>query len=181
MWSMVIRWRKRGRHDLLHGRASPTVVAVGRLRSSRGGENKTMTRWMHPPELERQREFAHFDPVIEGARSGLSREVALVIWERVCADATDSKGRRNTEQSERRFQKIAARIAARGGRRQPDVGRLTRVETEVQGVPPGTWALDELTPSTPGRTTLVATEMRRWRAYDHGLSTPLENAGEEMS
>jgi len=136
---------------------------------------------MHPPELKRQREFAYFDPVIEGARSGLSRELSLVIWERVCADATDSKGRRDTEQAERRFREIAARIAARGGRLQPVVGRLTRVETEVHGVPRGTWALDELAPSTPGRTTLVVTERRRWRAYDHGLPTPLEVAGEEMS
>src|SRR6185369_12209240 len=86
-----------------------------------------------------------------------------------------------TEQAERRFREIAARIAARGGRLQPDVGRLTRVETEVHGVPRGTWALDELAPSTPGRTTLVVTERRRWRAYDHGLPTPLEVAGEEMS
>jgi hypothetical protein len=53
---------------------------------------------MHPPELERQREFAQFDPVVEGARLGLSRELSLAIWERVSADATDGAGVCNTGQ-----------------------------------------------------------------------------------
>jgi len=109
----------------------------------------------------------------------LSHELSLAIWQRVCADATDSQGRRDSEQAERRFREIAARIAARGGRLQPGVGRLTRVETEAHIVPGGTWALDELALRTPGRTTLVASEMRRWRAYDHGSPTPLEDAGAE--
>lgn len=111
-----------------------------------------MTRWIHPPELERQRELAQFDPVVEGARLGLSRELSLAIWERVCADETDSKGRRDTEQAEQRFREIAARIAASGGRLQSDVGRLTRVQTESTGGPRGAWAVDELTPRMPGRT-----------------------------
>src|SRR5688572_9834901 len=92
---------------------------------------RSMTRWLRPPELERQRRRARFDPIVEGDRYGLSRDLALAVWERVCADATDDKGRRDEEQAERRFHEIATRIRARGGRLRPDVGRLTRVETEI--------------------------------------------------
>jgi hypothetical protein len=88
-----------------------------------------MTRWMYTPELERSREPAQLDPVVEGERHGLSRELALAlaIWERVCAGVTDGAGRRDGEQARRRFHEIAARMAARGGRTRPDVGRVTRV------------------------------------------------------
>jgi len=121
-----------------------------------------MTRWLHPPELERQRERDEFDPVVEGARHGLARELSLAIWKRVCADATDSFGRRDTEQAERRFHEIAVRIATRGGKLRPDVGRLTRVETEITGKPLGVRGIDELAPRVPGRETLVTAEARRW-------------------
>lgn len=133
-----------------------------------------MTRWMHPPELERQRERDQFDPVVEGDRYGLSRDLSLAIWERVCADATDGFGRRDTKQAEQRFHEIAARIAARGGRLRPDVGRLTRVATELDGTLFGAWSVDELAPRTPGRETLVAAEARRWKAMGAEPATVLE-------
>src|SRR5215831_1693009 len=114
-----------------------------------------MTRWPYPPELERQRKQARFDPVVEGARHGLSREVSLAIWERVTADATDSAGSCDIDQAQRRFHELAARIAARGVRLRPDPGRLTRVGTEITGAPPDRWKLDELAPRIPGRETLV--------------------------
>lgn len=121
-----------------------------------------MTRWMHPPELERQGDRNQFDPVVEGSRYDLSRELSLEIWQRVSADATDSAGRWDEEQAQQRFRELAARIAARGGRLRPGVGRLTRVGVELYGDSLGTWRVDELRARTPGRTTLVSVETRRW-------------------
>src|ERR1700759_3311137 len=89
-----------------------------------------MTRWMHPPELERPHKGTRFDPVVEGLRHGLARELSLQIWDRVRADATGREGRCDMEQAERRFHELAGVIAARGGRLRPDVGRLTRVGVE---------------------------------------------------
>jgi hypothetical protein len=86
-------------------------------------------RSMRPPELARTKERDHFDPVIAGSRYGLSRELSLATWERVSADATDSAGRLDAEEAQRRFHDIAARIQANGGRLRPDVGRSTRVRT----------------------------------------------------
>jgi Domain of unknown function (DUF4157)/Novel toxin 15 len=119
------------------------------------------TRWMHPHELERQRERDRFDPIVEADRYGLSRDLALAIWERACTDATDRNGRCDTEQAKRRFHQIAARIAARGGRLRPDVGRLTRVGTEDTGEPVSAWRAKELIPRSPGRETLLDAEPRR--------------------
>ena len=133
-----------------------------------------MTRWLYPPELKRQRERDRFDPVVEGARHGLTRELSLAIWERVCAGANDGFGRRDTEQAERRFHEIAARIAARGGRLRPDVGRFTRVGTELDGTPRRAWIVDELVPRTPGRETLVTAEARRWKAMSVEPAAALE-------
>jgi len=117
-----------------------------------------MTRWLHPTRAQAPaRARSVRNPVVEGARHGLTRELSLAIWKRVCADATDGFGRRDTEQAERRFHEIAARIAARGGRLRPDVGRLTRVGTENR------WHAARClerrsasSPVTPGRETLVA-------------------------
>jgi hypothetical protein len=113
-----------------------------------------MARWVHPPELERQRERARFDPVAEGARHGLSSELSLAIWERARADATDGMGRLDADQALRRFQDVAARIQTRGGRLAPDVGRLTRVQTEVVGVARDVWAA-VAKPPVPGRQALA--------------------------
>jgi hypothetical protein len=133
-----------------------------------------VTRWLHPPELEleleRQRDL--FDPVVEGARHGLARELSLAIWKRVCADATDSFGRGDTEQARRRFHEIAARMAARGGRLRPDVGRVTRLGIEINSESLGAWGLKELAVRTPGRETLVAAEARRWGVLDQALAAP---------
>jgi hypothetical protein len=106
----------------------------------------------------------------------LSRELSLAIWERVGADATDSRGRSDTEQAERRFHDLAARIQARGGRLRPDVGRLTRVQTEILGVPRGAWPIDELALRAPGRTTLVIAEARRREATNTRSAEKLADA-----
>jgi len=121
-----------------------------------------MTRWMHPPELLRDRERDQLDPIVEGERHGLSRQLSLAIWTRICVGATDSVGRLDMEQARRRFHDLATRIAARGGRIRPDVGRVTRVALELDGPTPAVWGADELKPRVPGRETLVIVEARRW-------------------
>jgi uncharacterized protein DUF4157 len=142
-----------------------------------------MTHWIHPPERDRDPRREPFDPVLEGARHGLARDLALALWQRVCAEATDPTGRRDDDLARHRFHELAARLAARGGRLRPDPGRLTRVATELDGAPPPTDALalrvpgrvtlvgieldgahapaDALALRAPGRTTLVSTEARR--------------------
>ncbi|MGH7633149.1 MAG: DUF4157 domain-containing protein, partial [Gemmatimonadaceae bacterium] len=110
-----------------------------------------MTRWMHPPEIERERDRAGFDPTAEGSRYRLDRELSLAIWTRACADIRESAGRHDAEQARRRFHELAARIAARGGRLRPDVGRVTRVDIEAHGVLLAAWSGEY----APGRQTLV--------------------------
>src|SRR5262245_65149673 len=100
-----------------------------------------MTHWMHPPEIERTQVRDTFDAVLAGARHGLPPELALAIWDRVRADATDASGREDLDQARRRFHDIAARVAARG-RLRSDIGRRTRVGDELDGRPRLT---DELT------------------------------------
>jgi len=116
----------------------------------------------YPPELRRSRERNQFDPIREGERYGLSRELSLAIWKRVSEDATDTFGRRNEEQAREKFYELAVRIAARGGRLRPDPGRFTRVGVELSGEPMGTWVADQLMPRVPGRQTLAAVEAQRW-------------------
>jgi hypothetical protein len=125
-----------------------------------------MTRGMHPPERARSSERDQFDPVVEGARHGLSPGLSRSLWEQVRADATDSVGRCDLEQARRQFRQLAARIGARGGRRKADVGRVTRVSVEITGDPRVPPILDEERSRRPGRETLVAVEARRWAAPD---------------
>jgi len=136
-----------------------------------------MTRWMQPPELGRDRERAECEPVIEGRRHGLSREVALALWERACTDATDRAGVRDEAQARRQFHELAARVVARGGRLGPDVGRTTRVGVEHDGEIPVVSGLDEGSPRAPGRETLVAAEARRWAPRGGGSATVPGGAG----
>src|SRR5438128_1704292 len=123
-----------------------------------------MTGWMHPPRLDKPRDRDRFDPIAEGARYGLPRELLLEIWQRACAEATDPAGRRNEVQARRRFHEIAARIAKHpAGRR--DVGRRTLTSGG------GDAALDDFSDDVgtraPGRTTRVEAAARRWEAQ-HG-------------
>ena len=119
-----------------------------------------MTQLLYPPERKPTGTADPFDPVIEGARHRLPQELALAIWERACADAIDGAGVRDPALARRRFHDLAARIAARGGRLRPEVGKLTRVgETMGDGAARG--LLDELTPRQPGRDTLVLAAARR--------------------
>jgi uncharacterized protein DUF4157 len=135
-----------------------------------------MARWMYPPELQRPRERDRFDPLVEGARYCLPCELSLAIWERVCADATDSAGRRDEAQARQQFQKLATRIAARGGRLRPDVGKFTRVGVEINGDSLGAWSVNELKSRTPGRETLVIAEARRWAHISGEPTTALKGS-----
>lgn len=123
-----------------------------------------MMRWRHPPELERRREGRPFDPVAEGARHGLSRELSLVIWGRIQAEAIDGLGRRAAGQAELRFHEVARRIAARGGAMH-HVGKVTRVGVELNG-DLHTSVIDELAVGTPGKATLTSTAHHRLLASD---------------
>jgi len=114
--------------------------------------------------------------VVEGASYHLSREVSLAIWKRVSADATDGAGRHDMEQSRQRFHELARRIAARGGRLRPDVGRVTRVGVEINDESLGAWGIDELRPRTPGRETLVTAEARRWAGMSEARAVTPEHA-----
>jgi hypothetical protein len=130
-----------------------------------------MSRWLHPPEIERQRQQDPFDPVLEGARHGLSRELALKVWERVCAEAIDPTDRRELERAQRRFHEVAAHVAARGERHLNEVGKgpaapgkEDRASTEEVRAP-STWIHDWMTANAqrgeaarmavPGRRTLI--------------------------
>ena len=133
-----------------------------------------MTRLVHPPRLDSQRERDEWNPAVEGARHGLSRDLSLAIWEQVCADTTDGSGRRDEAQAQQRFVALAAYLAARGGRLRPDVGRVTRVGLEVHGEPDGAWRGDRLRLRPPGRETLVTAEARRWRRIDEASTVDPE-------
>ncbi|HEX7838692.1 MAG TPA: DUF4157 domain-containing protein, partial [Kofleriaceae bacterium] len=130
-----------------------------------------MTRWMRGPELDRPRDPVPFDPVAEGARYRLPPELSHAIWKRVCVDATDAAGRCDLAQAQQRFHDLAARIAARGGRLHPDVGKLTRVGAEGDGGSYRTYP-DELAIPIPGRQTRVAAEAYRWPAAHATIRTP---------
>ena len=107
---------------------APTSVLGDREQSQhacRPGGSPAVMRWMHPPEIERSRQRSHFDPVVEGHRHGLSRDLALAIWATAQADATDGAGRLDVGQAQQRFHELAARLAAHRGQLQPDVGRVT--------------------------------------------------------
>lgn len=65
-------------------------------------------------EIGRSREPERFEPVVEGARHGLSREISVALWVRACSDATDRSGRHDLEQALQRFHALAAHLAAPG-------------------------------------------------------------------
>ncbi|HEX3760092.1 MAG TPA: DUF4157 domain-containing protein, partial [Kofleriaceae bacterium] len=116
-----------------------------------------MTRSMRGPELDRSVDLAPFDPVAEGTRYQLSRELSVAIWERACADATDAHGWRDLARAQQRFHDLAARIAARGGRLGLGVDKLTSAGDDrgdrYRGMSRGA-----LEPAAPGRQTLVSAE-----------------------
>jgi uncharacterized protein DUF4157 len=132
-----------------------------------------VTRWMHPAELQRPLERVRFDPQAEGVRYGLSRDITLAIWERACADATDSIGRCDEHRARLRFGELAGRIAADGRRHRPEHGKVTRVGVELGGDSPGGSLDDLLRRRVPGRETLAAIETRQWARVDEVVNARL--------
>jgi hypothetical protein len=88
-----------------------------------------------------------FDPIAEGARYQLSPAVSIEIWERVRGDAASSR------EAGEHFRRIAARVAASGGRLRPAPGKRTQVELAAQGAAGIPVAAAH---SVPGRRTRVA-------------------------
>ena len=136
-----------------------------------------MTHWRRGPEIDRRPDRNKFDPAVEGARYRLAPDVSVAIWGRVWAEATDHAGVADLEQARRRFHEVAMRIAMRGGRLRPDVGKLTNVETELDGRACGPTIDDEFRCSIPGRETLVRAEARRWRQKYGDPATTESDAG----
>ncbi|HEY0477862.1 MAG TPA: DUF4157 domain-containing protein, partial [Kofleriaceae bacterium] len=135
-----------------------------------------MTRWHHPPHAERARKDDSFDPVVEGARHGLSRELALALWARIRAEA-DLGARGDADEAQRRFHDIAAGIAARGGRLVPDAGRITRVDLELDADLRDAGSAQDREPRAPGKDTRVAiapvSDWLRAHLRWHGVARPL--------
>jgi hypothetical protein len=121
-----------------------------------------MTRWIYPHELERNRTKPAFDPAAEGQRHRLTPDLSTALWARVCAASVDANGRPDLEEARRLFHEIAARLSSRGGGLRPDVGRVTRVGTELEGPSPEFLGVDLPAVRTPGRETLTRLEAQRW-------------------
>lgn len=121
-------------------------------------EGRSATRWLYPHELERARKAAVLDPVREGARYGFDAALSRALWLRACGETSDG-GRLDAGRAQHVFHALARRLAARGVRRLPEVGKQTRVgsdddaKAERDGGP-----ARELIARTPGRETRIARE-----------------------
>lgn len=110
-----------------------------------------------------------FDPVVEGARHGLSCELSRELWKLIREESATTPEQADLERAKPRFHELAAQFAARGAKLWPDVGRLTRVAVELDGGPTARTALDALRPHVPGRETRVIVEARRWASLEAQL------------
>src|SRR6185295_3728717 len=132
-----------------------------------------MTRWRQPPQVAHERKDDRFDPVLEGARHGLSRDLALAVWARICAEGAAAE--RSESEDALRFREVAALIGARGGRFRPDVGRITRVDFDGDR---DRWRTDDLGPRVPGKESLAEVEARTsdvWNGPDAEGTTAAED------
>src|SRR5215831_182251 len=75
-----------------------------------------MMRLMRGSERGSTDDRSAFDPIVEGARHRLAADLALAIWTRACADATDSAGQIDIAKAKERFYQIATTGV-------PDVGK----------------------------------------------------------
>jgi hypothetical protein len=130
-----------------------------------------MTRWMRPADVDRSDGPDRFDPVIECARCGLTRELAVALWERLCADSVSRNGRHDEEDVRQTFRALAAQITKHGGL--PEPGKATRVGLETDRPSPATWNISARRPGTPGKETLatVDAQLQRERPSAPGRKT----------
>jgi hypothetical protein len=126
-------------------------------------------RWRRGADRDGARRAIRFDPVVEGARHGLSRELSFALWELVREEGGTAPEQADLERAKPRFHELAAQLAAGRAKLRPDVGRLTRVAVELDGVPTARAALDALRPDVPGRETHVIVETRRWASLEPQL------------
>lgn len=90
---------------------------------------------------DRTRSRAPFDPVVEGARYGLSPAQAEAVWVRACGD-------RDGAAAQLRFHELAATVG-RGGQLRPEIGRTTRVIADAPAPRgPGRSSMSERAAST---------------------------------
>lgn len=154
-------------------------------------------RWFRGADRDRDPNQNRFDPIVEGARCGLSRELSLALWERMRVEEADASGRGDIELTQQRFHECAARLAAHGGWLFPEVGRLTRTSVEIDRTVADTWhahqpspprpdrdglltiraRIGEKRPHVPGRETLVTLESRRWGQTSEASTLTREDAG----
>jgi hypothetical protein len=132
---------------------------------------------MRGADRDSARHAITFDPVVEGARHGLSRELSLELWKLVREESATIPEQADLEPAKPRFHELAAQLAARGAKLRADVGRLTRMAVELDGVPTARAALDALRPHVPGRETQVIVEARRRASLEPQLEAATQ-AGE---
>jgi hypothetical protein len=134
-----------------------------------------MTTELFRDDGDRDERDPDFDPVAEGARHQLGAEVSLAIWDYVARQLT-GYGSRDPLLIRQCFQEVAARVAARGGRLAPDIGRTTRVDLELgpaaPAVPIEAPRRRATRPRAPGRTTLVLVEDDRSISRDNAVVRP---------
>jgi Domain of unknown function (DUF4157) len=106
------------------------------------------------------RRSERFDPVAEGRKRGLPHELSVALWKQACREAIDTSGRIDAGRAKRAFYDLVERLVAREGRLQADVGRTTRVETEIDHAQPNAPSIHPLAPQIPGRDTRVLVEAR---------------------
>ena len=114
-------------------------------------------RWPKLRERLHSRKQERFDPVAEGARHGLAPELSRAIWHRVSTDGDRGARGEDVGQARRRFQEIAAHMAARGLQLAPCAGKRTRAEVESGPDRIITDWLKAMTIQAPGRRTRVET------------------------
>src|ERR1043165_4587574 len=107
-----------------------------------------MMPWLHPGEQLLGHKQAAFDPVVEGARHGLSPELSRAVWQRVSAEHASGARPDDAEQLHRRFHEVAARLVARGLQ---TVGKRTLVDVERGAASFTTAWLSDVKGLVPGR------------------------------
>ena len=109
-----------------------------------------MSRLFRGDEFEHRRSRGgDFDPVAEGELHGLDPRVSRVIWDVARREVTDSNGACDEDRARVRFETLAKRVAERGGKLGPGLGKRTLVEVEASD---DAGSADVLASDVPGRT-----------------------------
>ena len=126
-------------------------------------------------ELGRRRE-GQFDPLVEGARYGLTPDVSRAVWEAVCRATRCAEPPAENDTHEVRFRELATLVAQRGGYVHGPPGKWTQLDIEAWRRHP---TRDRLTSPDPGRTTRVEADERA-RGVSDVQTHPVSRAEAEM-